>query len=466
MNKKINFDSFIEKNFFTKERKEEIISSDFVKELLGNKRINDSVKSLLRENQDKIIFRFKNSFIVGNNFLIGTSKKEGWRKIDFSKLSNITYKDGGIFGVSGYFLDDKHFDNYIQNPSSGKRWFKLFREYVENEIAKAQNELCEESRKKSISSLDGDIEDLKKEIEEIDKKLNYNRSLFGETKGVKNKIKKIEGELVEVTSKIRCYYIISHLPQKLNGHSVFKGLFNYQSDLYSNNQLNKIVRFLNLIKTTEKKYTELRNELIDGLNSNNIFPVNKLSGESGLIDVFKTINLYYNLSQGLVNFIHSDKVGYNEIIIYLEDDGVFLSRPEIEKLNYLKQIGDHLSTIGNILVQTNNNMVNGFNILNLGLKTINDSISITNEKIDKGLSTINSTLETGNKLIGEFIGTINNKFIEFEDEISDVKNDLSYVSDQVDDVQSGLWEVDSRIIENKVKIDGLSNLALYNTLRK
>jgi hypothetical protein len=300
----------------------------------------------------------------------------------------------------------------------------------------------------------------------LDKKLNYNLSLFGETKGVKNKIKKIEGELVEVNSKIRSYYIISHLPQKLNGHSVFKGLFNYQSDLYSDNQLNKIVRFLNLIRDTEKKYTDLRNDLIDALNSNNIFPVNKLSGGGGLIDVFKTINLYYNLSQGLVNCIHSNKVGFNEIIIYLEDDGVFLSRPEIEKLNYLKQIGDHLSTIGNILVQTNNNMVNGFNRLNLGLKTINDSISITNEKIDKGLSTINSTLETGNKLIGEFIGTINNKFIEFEDEISDVKNELSYVSDQVDDVESGLWEVDSRVVDNKDKIDSLSSLTYYNTLRK
>ena len=121
-----------------------------------------------------------------------------------------------------------------------------------------------------------------------------------------------------------------------------------------------------------------------------------------MIDIFKSINLYYNLSQGLVNCIHSNKVGFNEIIIYLEDDGVFLTRSEIEKLNYLKQIGDHLSTVGNILVQTNNNMVNGFNRLNLGLKTINNSISITNEKIDKGLSTINSTLENGNKLIGEF----------------------------------------------------------------
>ena len=472
----INFNSFIEKHFCTKERKKEIIGNDFVKELLSNKKVDDSIKSLLRENQDKILFRFKNSFIVGESFIIGTSEKHGWKKIDFSKLKDIyftTFNFGFFKSKDGYAIFDQHFDNYIENSSSGKRWIKLFREYVENEIQKRQKIELEKSKKKSILSKERDIEDLKKEIEEIDKKLNYNDSLFDETKGVKNKIKYIEDELVEVNSKIRSYYIISHLPQKLNGHSVFKGLFNYQSDLYSDDQLNKIVRFLNLIRTTEKKYTDLRNELIDGLNSTDLFSENKLSGENGLIDVFKTINLYYNLAQGLVNCIQSNKVGFNEIIIYLEDDGVFLSRPEIERLKYLKIIGDQLSNIGNILVQTNNNMVNGFNRLDQGLKTINESISITNEKIDDGLSTINSTLETGNKLIGEFIGTINNKFIEFEDEISDVKDDLSYVSDQVDDVQYGLWEVDSQVIDNKDKIDGLkdkidglSSLALYNTLRK
>ena len=469
MSLKINFDSFLEKHFLTKEKKGEIISKDFVKELLNNKKVDDSVKELLRENQDKILFRFRNSFIVGESFIIGTSKKHGWKKVVFSELKDIyftTFNFGLFQSKGGYAFSGNHFDNYIDNPSSGKRWFKLFREYVESEIVKSQKIELEESRKKSISVLDGDIKGLKEKIEEIDKKLNYNRSLFNETKDVKNKLKKIEGELVEVTTKIRCYYIISHLPQNLNGHSVFKGLFNYQSDLYSDDQLNKIVRFLNLIRSSEKKYTDLRNELVDGLNSTDLFPVNKLSGEGGLIDVFKTINLYYNLSQGLVNCIHSNKVGFNEIIIYLEDDGVFLSRPEIEKLNYLKQIGDHLSAIGNILVQTNNNMVNGFNRLDLGLMTINDTISVTNKRIDEGLSSINSTLKNGNKLIGEFICTINNKFIEFEDEISDVRNDLSYVSDQVDDVQSALWEIDSRVVDNKDKINSLSSLTYYNTLRK
>lgn len=483
----VDFHPFLEKHFITKERKELIIGNDFVEVLLGDKKIKDSNKSLLFEYRNKILFRFKNSFIVGEGFIIGTSKKDGWKKIDFSDLKDIyftTFNFGFFKSIGGYAYSNMHFDNYIENESSGKRWFKLFREYVENEIKinekgikeagiKKQKLEEEERIDKSISSLSEEVNVIKRKVDDLDKKLKQNNSFFNETKNEKKKIKKIEGELVELNSKIRSYYIISHLPQKLNGHSVFKGLFNYQSDLYSDNQLNKIVRFLNLIRDTEKKYTDLRNDLIDGLSSTDFYPVNKLNGEGGLIDIFKSINLYYNLSQGLVNCIHSNKVGFNEIIIYLEDDGVFLTRSEIEKLNYLKQIGDHLSTVGNILVQTNNNMVNGFNRLNLGLKTINNSISITNEKIDKGLSTINSTLENGNKLIGEFIGTINNKFIEFEDEISGVRNDLNYVSDQVDDVQSGLddvqsglWEVDSRVVDNKDKIDSLSSLTFYNTIRK
>ena len=149
----INFNSFIEKHFCTKERKEEIIGNDFVKELLSNKKVDDSVKSLLRENQDKILFRFKNSFIVGESFIIGTSEKHGWKKIDFSKLKDIyftTFNFGFFKSKDGYAIFDQHFDNYIQDPSSGKRWFKLFREHVENEIQKRQKTELEKSKKKSI----------------------------------------------------------------------------------------------------------------------------------------------------------------------------------------------------------------------------------------------------------------------------------------------------------------------------
>lgn len=469
----IDFTLFLEKHVNTKERKEKIIGNGFVEELLNSRKVDDSIKSLLRENRKQILFRFKDSFIVGETFLLGTSKKGGWKKIDFYELKKIQFKEGGFLSVSGYFINDKHFDNYIDNPSSGKRWFSLFKEYVRKEIENNEEEIENQEKLKKdvaenqlITSLDEEQNNLWVKIVEIDKKLNGNRSLFNETKNCLKEIRKIEDEIVEVSIKIRSYYIISHLPHKFNGHSVFKGLFNYQSNLYTANQLKDIVRFLNLIRTTEKKYIDLRNELIEGLNSSDLFPVDKLSGVGGLIEIFKTINLYYNISQGLIDCIHSNKVGFNEIIIYLEDDGVFMSRPEIERLNYLKLISKNLLSIGNILMETNENMIEGFNKLNLGLKKINDSIGITNQNIDTGLSNINSTLKTGNKLMGEFIGTIENKFIEFEDEISNVKDDLSYVSNQIDEIEDGLWEVDSRVGENKSKIEGLASLTFYNTVKK
>lgn len=127
---KVDFTGF----FQTKLRKDLISDKETVDGLLKSRKLNDSVKKIVEENKEDILFRFKGSFIVGSNFLIGTSKKEGGRKIDFSQLSNITYKDGGIFGVSGYFINDKHFDNYIENPSSGKRLFKLFKEYINQSI--------------------------------------------------------------------------------------------------------------------------------------------------------------------------------------------------------------------------------------------------------------------------------------------------------------------------------------------
>lgn len=127
---KVDFTGF----FQTKLRKDLISDIETVDGLLKSRKLNDSVKKIVEENKEDILFRFKGSFIVGSNFLIGTSKKEGGSKIDFSQLSNITYKDGGIFGVSGYFINDKHFDNYIENPSSGKRLFKLFKEYINQSI--------------------------------------------------------------------------------------------------------------------------------------------------------------------------------------------------------------------------------------------------------------------------------------------------------------------------------------------
>lgn len=127
---KVDFTGF----FQTKLRKDLISDVETVDGLLKSRKLNDSVKKIVEENKEDILFRFKGSFIVGSNFLIGTSQKEGGRKVDFSQLSNITYKDGGIFGVSGYFINDKHFDNYIENPSSGKRLFKLFKEYINQSI--------------------------------------------------------------------------------------------------------------------------------------------------------------------------------------------------------------------------------------------------------------------------------------------------------------------------------------------
>lgn len=127
---KVDFSGF----FQTKLRKDLISDVETVDGLLKSRKLDDSVKKIVEENKKDILFRFKGSFIVGSNFLIGTSTKEGGRKIDFSQISNITYKDGGIFGVSGYFLNDKHFDNYIENPSSGKRLFKLFKEYINQSI--------------------------------------------------------------------------------------------------------------------------------------------------------------------------------------------------------------------------------------------------------------------------------------------------------------------------------------------
>lgn len=127
---KVDFTGF----FQTKLRKDLISDIETVDGLLKSRKLDDSVKKIVEENKEDILFRFKGSFIVGSNFLIGTSQKEGGRKVDFSQLSNITYKDGGIFGVSGYFINDKHFDNYIENPSSGKRFFKLFKEYINQSI--------------------------------------------------------------------------------------------------------------------------------------------------------------------------------------------------------------------------------------------------------------------------------------------------------------------------------------------
>lgn len=159
---KVDFTGF----FQTKLRKDLISDIETVDGLLKSRKLDDSVKKLIEENKEDILFRFKGSFIVGSNFLIGTSKKEGGIKIDFSQLSNITYKDGGIFGVSGYFINDKHFDNYIENPSSGKRLFKLFKEYINQSLnPKEENNNTENSHQNTTNP---ELEQTNDSIDKID----------------------------------------------------------------------------------------------------------------------------------------------------------------------------------------------------------------------------------------------------------------------------------------------------------
>ena len=73
--------------------------------------IEDKVKESIKQVEDKIKFRFRNSFVVGEDFLV--SMKSGHR-ISLNQINDLEIKDGGVFSTRGLFLGGEHFGEFFE----------------------------------------------------------------------------------------------------------------------------------------------------------------------------------------------------------------------------------------------------------------------------------------------------------------------------------------------------------------
>ncbi len=165
---------------------------------------------------------------------------------------------------------------------------------------------------------------------------------------------------------------LAKLPNQGIGSVYFYNELNKKSNLYSSSgHLDNIERFYSLIENIEKRYRKVYLKSAKNFFSNPSLPIYD--------ECFEIINkLYYcyRLSIGLIEEIDRDKILYTRIYNKLEDQGVFLSKIEILKIEQLISISSELGSISKELKDLNASALN-----------INSSI----EDISVELMCLNST---------------------------------------------------------------------------
>jgi len=108
---------------------------------------------------------------------------------------------------------------------------------------------------------------------------------------------------------------------------------NRKANQFDNIQLKGITRFIILIENTEKVYRDqycivTKTYLTDPFSS----AINELD------KTYLTVSNYYVLLKTLINESNGDMVLFNKVYTSLEDSGLFMSVPEKQQLNYLKEM--------------------------------------------------------------------------------------------------------------------------------
>jgi hypothetical protein len=142
-------------------------------------------------------------------------------------------------------------------------------------------------------------------------------------------------------------------------------------DDFNEIQINKLTRFITFLEKEELRYNELYRKCVSIYIENphdDIF--NQLSSQ-----YFSVLN-YYKIFTSLLENVKKDKIKFNRFYNIIEDDGIFMTKTELETFNYLKGI--------KVL---NDNLVEGFNQLKKELEYIDGSLTM----IDSSLQMINDS---------------------------------------------------------------------------
>lgn len=319
------------------------------------RKIKEQVESI----QNEIIFGFKNSFVVFDKGILST---QNGKIFNFDSLKSFKIdKPKGFLSVKGYFTkENNHIDNLIGFKDFDGEILKKFLTYLYGHKEEKIVTKTKPTTKKR---------ELQKELVKLLR--NQNKEL--------NDVSKIRNSIKIKQSSILKESFLNKTPIKLNFTVVISSKMKSIQNDFNDSQLNKLTRFLSFLEENEVKYNSLYEEGVNQYIDN---------PES---DVFQQISVkylsilnYYQIFSLMLNNINTDKVTFNKLYNIIEDEGIFMTRTEVDTMDYFKKISKGISQLNNNLISEFYKLNKGINNLNMGLQYLDGSLQM----IDSSLSLI------------------------------------------------------------------------------
>ena len=118
LNNKFNQNYLIHNNFYLDENS--IIIGEYLSNKI-NKSINDTISLLIKEQNDKIIFK---NLIISNIYKTGIKSDEFIVFLDFNTLSKLIYKDDKYYGCDGFIVESNSLikENFLEKDIFKSRY--------------------------------------------------------------------------------------------------------------------------------------------------------------------------------------------------------------------------------------------------------------------------------------------------------------------------------------------------------
>jgi hypothetical protein len=192
-------------------------------------------------------------------------------------------------------------------------------------------------------------------LEELEAEIATHKKLKTKLRRVNTDLNKKAKQRSLVEKSIHLEKSLRKFPSQAFGSVALYNKLNENYSYYDDAQFNKIIRFVQHIEEKEKRYRNLYvNCTNDYVSNPEGIPIKDLKKEQ------KELNYSYQLLTVLANEIDGDVVAFNKVYNKLEDSGLFMTVPEKQNQEYLKQVSTKLDNVMN------------------GLKAVFDSLQETN----------------------------------------------------------------------------------------
>ena len=342
--------------------------------------LNQDLQPSIEKNFNKIVFGFCNSILVlENGDIISNSVKNKGVVYSYTDVLKFDIKRKGFLS-KGDILDNNKktvgtcFGNdFSVGISLFDEFIKFLKENPPKEKVvtktKPTTKNKEVTEKKKIEVKKKTRRELQKELVKLIS--NQNKELPDILK-IKNSIKQKQSSILKES-------FLNRTPITLNFTKVISSKMKSIQNDFNDTQLNKLTRFLSFLEENEVKYNSLYkegvNQYIDNPESD-VFQ--QISGS------YLSILNYYQIFSLMLNNINVDKVIFNKLYNIIEDEGIFMTRTEVETMDYFKKISKGVSELNQNLISEFDKLNKGINNLNMGLEYLDGSLQM----IDSSLSLI------------------------------------------------------------------------------